>query len=83
MHLYEYMNSTGMTTRELSEKLGKAHSTTAKYRYNTLKPSLKVAKQIEKITDGKVTVDDLLGEVIIIRKKCPYCGHCIQTIDRK
>ncbi len=62
MDLREYLFRERISTQEFAQKLEYSRTHLSLIANGKAKPSLRLAKAIEKETDGKVTVQDLLGE---------------------
>ena len=79
MKLEEYLRFNRIKNRELAEKLGVSQAFVNLMLHGKRKPSLDLAKKIEKITEGRVSVFELLG----INKPKKIVTINEQTVDLK
>lgn len=61
MDLKTYLESRNITRREFAKMLGVSACTISNYICWKRKPTLEIGRMIEKITNKKVTIDDLLA----------------------
>lgn len=62
--LESYVESVGISWRELGRLTGLDHSTFTGWRKGTSKPSYENALRIEQATDGKITADQIMSEAL-------------------
>jgi len=60
MDLKYYLDSRNISRKEFAEMVGVDASTISNYIHFRRKPTLEIGRMIEKVTKGKVTIDDLL-----------------------
>lgn len=61
MDLKKYLESRNLSRKEFAEMVGVSVYTISSYITWARKPSMETGRMIEKVTKGKVTIDDLLS----------------------
>ena len=72
MKLREYLQEQKISQRELARRLSISYSYIYMIMSGTRRPSVDVAREIVKMTNNEVTLDELLPAKQ--HEKCPHCG---------
>lgn len=62
MKLSNYMRLHNIKDGELAVAIGKCRTAVLRYRHGVVTPPVSVIAQIERVTNGKVTYEDFVGD---------------------
>lgn len=77
MKLKEYLKKNNINYRTLAKQLDVHYQSVFRLANESTPPSLKLAKKIENLTKGEVSIMDLMPPYAP-RKKCPCCGKVMK-----
>lgn len=68
MHLHEWLKQKKLTDQQFADMIGCSRSAVTHYRAGRRMPSPYTMLEIQKVTDGEVTWDDMVENWQIVRK---------------